>query len=353
MTRYYDSFPFFYNKLDKLTPAMHMGCSSLAEYKAWSLKARAKLHELLGLDRMVWAEASPNKLSSEKMDGYTREKWTIQTEPGVLMTFYCLVPDGIAEGEKRPAVIAAHGHASCGKEAVAGNGYFPELAEHIKQNNYAYGAEAVKHGFLVFCPDARGFGERREKTHQKDDPAYRMASSCDYLNRMGMPLGRCVAGIWTWELMRLMDYISGRDDVISDKIGCIGLSGGGLQTLYFSAMDERVAYAAISGYFYGFNESLLEMYNCSCNYVPRMWENFDVGDIGSLIAPRPLVIETGDVDPLNGKSGLKNVVPYVEQVRQAYKLFGCGDRLVHDIFKGPHMWHGVQSMEGLDKWLMG
>ena len=107
----------------------------------------------------------------------------------------------------------------------------------------------------------------------------------------------------------------------------------------------------ISGYFYGFKEALLELHNCSCNYVPHLWEYFDIGEIGSLIAPRPLVIETGDEDPLNGRSGLNNVIPYVDQVRKVFALYGREDDIYHDIFHGPHRWNGKASMERLEKYM--
>ena len=353
MNKYYECLPHYSKLMNDHAPAMRMDCRTLAEYSVWKKNARSKLHTLLGLDRMTWCEPDPQLISSEKQDGYTREKWTIRIEPDVIMTFYRLVPDGIAEGEKRPAIIATHGHGSCGKEAVAGNGFFPELAEAIRVHNYDYGAAAVKKGAIVFCPDARGFGERREINMQRDDAGSRLSSSCYYLNFMALPLGQCVAGMWVWDLMRLTDYIETLPCVDREKIGCIGLSGGGLQVLYFTAMEDRIAYAACCGYFYGFRQALLELYNCSCNYIPHMWENFDVGDIGSLIAPRPFVIETGDADPLNGSGGLGNVIPYVEQVRSAYRLFGKEELLCHDIFKGPHMWHGTESMKGIDRFLFG
>lgn len=353
MPKYYESLPHFSAMMGGQEPAMRMNCRTVEEYKIWKVKARNKLCSLLGLDRMTWCTPDPEFITSEQMDGYKREKWTIRTEPDVRMTFYRLVPDDVASGEKRPAVIATHGHGSCGKEAVVGNGFFPELAEAIRVHNYDYGVAAVKKGAIVFCPDARGFGERREINMQNDSAGARLSSSCYYLNFMALPLGQCVAGMWVWDLMRLTDYIAAQPDVDNEKLGCIGLSGGGLQVLYFTALEDRIAYAACSGYFYGFRQALLELYNCSCNYIPHMWENFDVGDIGALIAPRPFVIETGDADPLNGSGGLDNVIPYVEQVRSAYRLFGREELLCHDIFQGPHKWHGTKSMEGIDRYLFG
>ena len=121
MKKYYESMPHYAAIMEKTLPAMRMDCKTAAEYTVWKEKARNKLYSLLGLDRMEWTDPKPELLTSEKMEGYTREKWTIYTEPDIIMTFYRLVPDGIPEGEKRPAIIAAHGHGSCGKEAVAGN----------------------------------------------------------------------------------------------------------------------------------------------------------------------------------------------------------------------------------------
>ncbi|MCL2815368.1 MAG: alpha/beta hydrolase family protein [Oscillospiraceae bacterium] len=322
---------------------------SVHEYQQWKEDSRAKIRELLGLCVMQPAPLNPQTIETVRKDGYTRVKMTIDTEPDVTMPFYVLIPDGLKTDEKRPAILAPHGHGSFGKDAVANNPAFPELEGNIKALDYGYGEAAAKAGFVTFCPDARGFGERREKYNQADTPDQKLASSCAYLNTMAMGVGTNVAGMWTWDLMRLIDYAQSRSDVQKDKIGCIGLSGGGLQTLWLTALDERVKCAVISGYFYGFGESIQDMMNCACNYIPHMWEYCDVGDVGALIAPRPLLIETGTLDVLNGESNLGNVIPYVEQVRGAYDLLGAPENIYHDIFEGPHKWNGVYSIP----WIVG
>ena len=77
-----------------------------------------------------------------------------------------------------------------------------------------------------------------------------------------------------------------------------------MQTLWASIFDSRICCAVISGYFYGYKEALIDGHmNCSCNYVPHLYEHVDMGDLGALLAPMPLLIETGDADPLNGSSG--------------------------------------------------
>jgi hypothetical protein len=126
------------------------------------------------------------------------------------------------------------------------------------------------------------------------------------------------------------------------------LSGGGLQTLWTAALDERIQIAVISGYFYGFKQSLLELHNnCSCNYVPHLWEHVDIGDIASLIAPRRLLIETGDQDELNGRDGLDNVFPQIKTVEKAYRLYEKLQNLKHFIGHGAHQWFGNDVIEWL------
>lgn len=90
---------------------------------------------------------------------------------------------------------------------------------------------------------------------------------------------------------------------------------------------------------------MLINYNCLCNYVPDLWRTADIGDIGALISPRPLLIETGDADFLNGRDGLENVIPQVETVRRAMSLFGKEENLYHDIFPGEHKWHGAHAYQ--------
>lgn len=90
---------------------------------------------------------------------------------------------------------------------------------------------------------------------------------------------------------RLHSYQGGRD---GERLGCCGLSGGGMQTIWLTAMDDRIKCAVVSGYFYGYLDSLLKMpHNCGCNFVPDLWNHIDMGDLGALVCPRPLLIESG------------------------------------------------------------
>lgn len=203
----------------------------------------------------------------------------------------------------------------------------------------------------MFSPDARAFGERRESTKQTDEEEDFLTSTCTQLNHMAICLNRSVTGMWVWDMMRLIDYIETREDCDNHRIGCVGLSGGGLQSLWLAAMDDRIRCAIVSGYFYGYKEALLKLPNCACNYVPGLWKAVDMGDIGALIAPRPLLIESGDEDPLNGESGLANVYSQLDITRSAYELLGTPKHLIHSIGHGVHRWYGEKAAWFMETYL--
>lgn len=348
-----DTEQFFFTSLDSMLARfdatgrrMALTAATPAGLLAWQHELRAQLWHLIGLDTMSSAPLEPCVTETVHLAGYTRERVELHTGPDVIMPLYVLLPDGLQPGERRAAVITPHGHSSAGKLAPAGCREIAAVAETILQYNYDYGVQLVRQGLVVFCPDARGFGERREIGRQ--DAANLLHGSCDLLNHMAIPLGQTVTGMWTWDLMRLLDYIQARPDCDPARVACAGLSGGGLQTLWLSALDERVRCAVVSGYFYGYKDSLLRLNgNCSCNYVPGLWQLADMGDIGALIAPRPLLIETGDADPLNGERGVANVQEQVAITRQAYALLDAGERLYHHIFPGEHRWCGEKAVPWL------
>lgn len=335
--KYYGSLGNMKAKYDRYARQDFFHGKTIEEYQSWKQEARQTLSDLLGLDKM---ESVPLKPVMEERitlgNGIIREKVIIQTEEDVWMPMYILIPPEA----KREVFLAPPGHQGAGKYSVAGCYEIPAVADAIKKFNYDYGMQLARLGFIVVCPDCRGFGERRDEQLQKDDEESFLRSSCFQLSHMAMGLGETVVGMCTWDLMRAIDYIETRNDWNVERISCIGFSGGGMQTLYLSALDDRIAMALISGYMYGFKDSLQILNgNCNCNYVPHLWEHFDMGDIATLIAPRPLMIQSCRGDHLNGPRGMENVYEQVEIIKNIYELFHAQNRLIHDIHEGGHCWH--------------
>jgi len=320
---------------------------NIPEFKVWKENLGNLLRDITGYNTMIPAPLTPKITEEVKFDDYLRQRVEIQTEPGVIMPLYVLIPHHISP--PYPVILAPHGHGSGGKSAVAGCREDPIIAHAIDHFNYDYGLQFVLEGFITFCPDARGFGERQEFASKEDI----CSSSCQWINNMAIPLGQTVTGMWTWDLHRLIDYIETREDCDSTRIGSAGLSGGALQTLWAAALDDRIKCSILSGYFYGYKEALLDRYtNCSCNYVPHLFECIDMGDLGALIAPRPLLIESGTRDPLNGASGLENVKSQIKIAKRAYHLFNAEDALKNVVFDGEHRWDGKQSVKWMNQWLI-
>jgi len=349
VTKYYTSMDRMLDLFDKEARQMPVQTQSMNAYNAWKKATKKKLAEITGLSIMERCDLNPQKLETVKLEGMTREKWLIQTEPLVYMPFYVLVPD--VQKPNNACIITPHGHEGGAKNAVSGRSEIPAIKDKIAEYGYDYGYQFAKQGYVVFSPDARNMGERRESSRQSDNEADFLGATCAQLNNMAICLNRTVTGMWVWDLMRLVDYIETRTNCDASKIGCAGLSGGGLQSLWFTAFDERVKCAIVSGYFYGYKDALLKVVNCACNYVPGLWKAVDMGDIAALIAPRPLLIETGDKDSLNGPSGVPNVTSQVDIAKAAYELFGGHKDIIHVVEEGEHKWFGNRSEWFMEEYL--
>jgi hypothetical protein len=71
-------------------------------------------------------------------------------------------------------------------------------------------------------------------------------------------------------------------------------------------------------------------------------------DVAALVAPRPLLIESGTEDDL-----FPAAVAAAEaaKLRTVYDSMGASDHLVHDVFAGVHEWHGTEAYPFLERWL--
>jgi hypothetical protein len=317
--------------------------------RRWQKSARGKLSELLGLNMMEFCPLLPKLINSEQKDGYRMDHILIQSQPDIFIPIFVLIPENIDKGAKRPAFLSQLGHGP-GKFFLLdlieykGMSRWKEKFYNGKKNISDFFISMVKEGYLVFLSDAIGAGERREYMEQGEENF----GECSHIpiNNLAISMGFSVIGIQVWDLMRTVDYIFSRED--SDgRISVGGLSGGGHQSLFFAALDERIQAIITSGWFYGFKEShFLQPDNCNCNFVPGLWNYFDCCDIGSMVAPKALHIETGEYDQLNGKIvGLGNVVKQVEITRKSYDLYQKKENLVHYIHSGGHEWDGGKAIE--------
>jgi hypothetical protein len=332
----------FYTSVKQMEHLFLQGCTKRftgttpEDLKIWQGESRKLLRDLLAFDSFENCENKLYEMDSEDCGDYIRTKYVLQTEEYVFMPFFALVPSDIKPGERRPVIICPNGHFNRAKESVAAVRHEKGVLEDMETSHTHHAEDFAKRGYIAFCPDVRGFGERAEKAVQD-----KWHCSCTNLNRMAIPLGRSTLGVQLWDLIKLADYIETRPDCDATRLTCAGLSGGGMLSIYLAAVDTRIKCACTSGYFFGMLESRLHgNHHCDCNFVPNMWKYFDIGDIASLIAPRAFIIETGIHDE-NGTSGIENVTTQVKIAQKAYDAAGKSENLAHSIQDVGHIWVGV------------
>ncbi|HEX3796390.1 MAG TPA: alpha/beta hydrolase family protein [Acidimicrobiales bacterium] len=295
----------------------------------WLEGRRHRLTELMGPFPTPVA-LNVELLESVPCDGYRREKVVFDTEFDMSVPAYLLVPD--ERTEPGAAVLACHGHGPGKSQAVG--------LEFTDAPNSDYALQCVQAGYVVLAPDLRCFGERLDWS---PDDHYACDTNLVHAAMAGWnPLTQNV-----WDLQRALDVLALHPLVDAERIGMIGLSYGGTVTLFTAALDSRVSAAVVSGYFSSWAESHKMPFNmCGSQVVHGMLGRLEHEDLGALIAPRPLLVESATEDPLFPLAAA------TEAVRRTRLVYGeDGDRLVHDVFEGGHQWHGTEAIPFLNRWL--
>ncbi len=298
---------------------------------AWRERCRARLERLLG---PMPEKVAPRveRVESVECEGYRRDKIVFDSEEMMSVPAYLLVPHG--RGGPGPAVLAAHGHGPGKSEAVG--------LERTGTPNADYAHQLARRGYVVLAPDMRCFGERLDW-----NPEDHYACDTNLVHAVMAGVNPLAQNLW--DLARALDVLEAHPLVDPGRIGMAGLSYGGTVTLFLAALDERVAAAVVSGYFSSWAESHKMPWNmCGSQVLPGMLGQLEHVDLGALIAPRPLLIESGTHDDLFPATV---AAAEVEKLRAVYTSEGAADRLVHDVFEGVHEWHGVEAFPFFEQWL--
>ncbi len=313
---------------DDNPPALAFRAADRDEAKAWRGELRAKLWELLG-ESHVPANAPPEAklLTTETCDGYLREKWELTVVPGRSMPFYVLVP--LPKPDRAKVVVCLHGHGG-GARDVLNMPTDDEHAELITLLNTDYALQCVRKGWVAVAPELFAFGERLDYVEDAR-PGFDGGCEKPFLN--AVQVGKTLIGIRAKDVCVLIDWLGFRDDLDTDDLACIGLSGGGMMTMYTAALDDRIKRAIISGYVTEMKGSIIQVRHCSCNYVPHLAHWADFSDIAGLIAPRPLIVQSGRKDAI---FPIESVTRAYEKIQKVYDLHRAADRLRLHIHEGYH-----------------
>jgi len=280
-----------------------------------------------------------------------------------------------------PAVLGLHDH--------GGNKYFgwrkitkisadphPMMAKH--QEHYyggmAWANELARRGYAVLVHDTFTFGSRRMRaadlpavilkglveenpeSQEEIDRYNRFASDHEHLVAKSLfCAGLTWPGVFVNDDQRALDYLCSRADVDAARVGCCGLSGGGLRTVYLSGADERIRCSCAVGMMTTWRDYLLN--KCHTHtwmiYIPGLANDLDYPEILGLAVPKPVMV-------LNNRQDQLFTLPEMERadriLRGVYEKAGASERYVGKFYDGPHKFDREMQGDGFgwfDRWLKG
>ncbi|MCE9529586.1 MAG: acetylxylan esterase [Planctomycetes bacterium] len=278
-----------------------------AEWDKRRADLRDKMFTAMGDFPAKPCDLEPRQMGVLKRDGYTIEKLIFQSRPNVWVTATAYVPDVKA---KVPAVLVVHGHwAFARRDPVV----------------QARCLGLVKLGFFVLAVDAFGSGERFTA------PARGTYHGALYGSTL-WPTGHTLLGMCVYDNRRAVDYILSRPEV-NGKLGITGASGGGNQSMYAGALDERIQ-AVVPVCSVGNFQVYLKAACCVCEVLPGALTFTEEGDVLGLVAPRALMVLSASMDAIQFSP--TEAKKSVERAQAIFKLRDAESKLKHQIFESKH-----------------
>jgi len=312
------------------------------EAEAWQKTLRAKITELVGGFPSSRSPLRPVTLETRAFAGYRREKIVFDSREGVSVLAYLLLPDRVRP--PMPAVICIPGHGRGVDDIV---GIDEEGRERTDKPGYQhdFAIQVAEAGMAAVAIEPMAFGCRRDPLNAARGLSQK---GCEPVAGGALMLGETMIGWRVWDVLRTLDYIATRPELDANRVGCMGISGGGTATLFSAALEPRIRAAMVSGYLNTFRDSIGSLAHCVDNYVPGILNWAEMYDVGGLIAPRPLFVESGEKD---------NIFPIaaslesVKQVREIYSVFQAADAVEHEVFPGEHSFWGKRGIPFLTRQL--
>ncbi len=287
-THHLDSLTGYYQEIWKREFEERMGAGSnrenqgesISRYKAESMSDhQAELRELFR-DRIgPFPEKTP--LNAEitgvvQRDGYRVEKVIFESRPSFFVTALFFLPEQEKFTPPYPAVLLPSGH------------YNPSKGHEEYQS---MGALCALNGLAALAFDPVDQGERHQSLDSEGKPHNWGTRSHNLEGIRATLLGQHMAGYFSWDGIRALDYLCSREEVDADRIGVSGNSGGGMQTSYLFILDDRLKVAAPSCYIHTiYTEARLEMGDSEQNVFGQISDGLDHADYIMMRAPQPVEI---------------------------------------------------------------
>jgi hypothetical protein len=317
----------------KHIPECKFDSKSKDDFLTWKTNTLPKVLSTIG-EYPQPAPLEPELQVEWKEDNLIKQRWIINVQEGLAATVMVYTPQGLKENEKRPAILCSHGHGPCGKDAVMGNYSSPEMRAEIELKNNDYGFKMAKKGFITYSLDWIGFNERRESFSAGKD-------WCNVFYLHATMLGMTNVSVNVAHGKATTDFILTLPHVDKDRLGVMGMSGGGTMALWMALCDERIKATEIICY-----SNLWEVFGyrdlnyCGMQVAPGLFKLVNLPDLQGLLAPRPLLLDIGVHDTC---FRVGPAMKCYKQVSNIYKIAEASNMLELDLFPGEHGWGGNKS----------
>ena len=305
----FNSQEYIRSKVVGLQPSMRYQAGQ--DFDKWQQDAYDKLSDLLGLQYFERCDDCFEVVKEEQYEEYRKLEFCFQSEEGYWVSCDLLIPNGV--NKPIPTVICLQGH-STGKHISIGKAKFENDAKSIAGGR-DFAVRAVKEGFCAIALEQRYMGTAGQ--NEQGSPA--CASLGDGLATL--LLGRTAIGERVWDIQRLIDVMEKHltQYVDLDRIICMGNSGGGTATFYTSCIEKRIYLSMPSCAVCTYEDSIIAMRHCACNFIPGIRNYFEMGDLAGLIAPRKFVLVCGIEDQIFPLKGVEETYKIIEST---YKMLG-------------------------------
>lgn len=346
------------------------------DLESWRKRARQRVSDCLMRPEVT---ETPRAVLQHQIeyDGLVIEHLQWQLPHGPPTEAYFLKPKG-SQG-RLPAVLALHDHGGnkyfgARKIAQLSDDLHPLMKAHREEyyGGVSWANQLAKRGYAVLIHDAYAFASRRirvadvprtlrkelkevEPESEREIEAYnKFAREHEHVMAKSLLCaGTTWPGVFLSEDQRALDYLCSRPDVDPDRVGCGGLSGGGLRTVYLAGMDDRIACACCVGMMSTWRDYLLHksFTHTWMVYLPGLPPNLDYCEVLGLRAPLPTLVLNNDDDDLFTPPEMKRADRILGEV---FVKANAADRYHCSFYPGPHKFDLPMQEEAFawyDRWL--